>query len=555
MSTGTPINDNILASGTRTVTAPETIVNHPSCSGFDKFSSATMPSRASNPGNVIIALGFMHNDRAINQLAFVVTASFRTLRIPSTWRMQYDGGNQNSDFLTEVKRVQGLGAQMSTYTAIGNYDFNNGGWLKIVNSGVYFEPASGIPSALSQFTAQVGETMIKFIANFTNIFNSSQTSVELAGCCSENCQVSSDQCNVTVCGCVSGSFHCGNQFVSPNSVYGGFRFITQIIWNFSNTQGFGLMSVISADAVDLSPLLAPVDPYKCCTTVVDPSTAYAANTYERLKCQEQGRVAGNQSCQDTMISVCSQDMKLAGCINHCQLPDQKCDTNIMTPYCTAQCVNSDGSVKDICLPGNTQPGSEEIRSLCACFLSNNFYNTYYESLTSRVGGVPTSAVPICWYNDCAANIAGGILPDNIKQQGGLAGICPDVSQCISVGQVTNSGNITGNITIIPNNDCNFTNVTGTSTTTGTGTNTGTGTGSGFPWIWIIIGVVGGLLILGLIIYAFARSRRAPEIAQQPQYDYGAYGYPYDPYQTPLTAPAVGYAPPPAEFTPTVTPAV
>lgn len=557
MSQGTLINVNALQ--TTTVTAPivTTPIGNNGVCGYQNDVTAPgthVPNISDGKHNVVLAIGVMADRDTVTLLCLVVTAPFTTIHDQSTWDVYYDvntpgASPPNIELANELKAK---GAQLHLIQNLGNYE---GGSYQQVQATTLTQPSHSF--ALQGLQTRMAWRMLRLVATFADINNpTSLQTMQSSGCClcsslfCPACPTVSDSelCRRNNCGCDGSfdvtcayhnfNFNNGNVPSSPGPGW----FINDILWQYWNDGTFGGVKFISAvtfvNLSQASAVVTPIEPFKCCTNTLSASGAYLPGTWEKLICENQGRIYGTDSCTTTITAACSQDMTLPACKTQCGASPPfntfPC-ANIMNAYCDSKCLNPDGTAKSECIQGGT---NSELQSLCGCYLNENFYTNYYNSLQSKVGGLPTAARKDCFYGGCGV---AEILPDGVRA--GIAPSCPAVQQCISVTNVDNSGLIDAdNINIANNNICNFTEQTGTGTGSQTGTGTGTGTSAGGMNLSLIIGVIlGAVVLVGIVIAVIAATRRsatpvaAPVAAARP----AAYPYPYGAY--PPRPPAAAYA--------------
>lgn len=206
----------------------------------------------------------------------------------------------------------------------------------------------------------------------------------------------------------------------------------------------------------------------------------------------------SDDCVSSIKTVCEEDMNNDTCITFCKRLGADCDS-IIKSYC-ADLYDRD--------PQAAMDQSE----ICGCFMPQEFYDTYFESLREQLGTLPSavSQNPLCGYAPCAASVS-AIRPtqtDNIR--------CPDIQACFTDFTIENNGQIT-NLQTEQVNECISNNEVTPTTTTNTPNGGGTTTTSdpdgdsaeGLSTAEIVGIVVGSLVALGLVIgliYFFARRR-------------------------------------------------
>lgn len=133
-----------------------------------------------------------------------------------------------------------------------------------------------------------------------------------------------------------------------------------------------------------------------------------------------------------------------------------CPTAIATdPNCTAYCqfisVNCDAMLQQYCFTIGTTAAVGS--STCSCFLGSQFYQNYFNHLIAFVDGLSPNQFlnPVCVYTPCSLALDGGLVPFLYKNE---SPSCPNIINCISVANVTNTGSFTAaDVTISQSNEC------------------------------------------------------------------------------------------------------
>ena len=225
----------------------------------------------------------------------------------------------------------------------------------------------------------------------------------------------------------------------------------------------------------------------CCTTGF--STAAEATVCSNL--QLAAASTGNNptaECVAIMSSstagnFCISNPTNFDCITWCRTKGNDCSA-VYTAYCGGL---TDAEALDLPV------------SVCGCFMSTGFYDTYNASIRAAGFGSILDGPgqqPGCNYIQCSSSATA--IPRT------LTAACPTQTICIESLLVTNNGSL-GNITASQMAACGATSATGTGAGGGTGTGTGSWLTNSFTFLgltfplfaWLAVGVV--LLVL---VFAF-----------------------------------------------------
>ena len=168
-----------------------------------------------------------------------------------------------------------------------------------------------------------------------------------------------------------------------------------------------------------------------------------------------------RTCKQTLLNFCKgSNLEYKNCKDFAQ------ELNI----------NLDQEIKDYCQSMSVQQAFQN--ELCGCFMSQDFYSNYFGDLkaAAQAGQAKNSfrdqfgndinivqqldAVPdypICYYANCATS---GFLPATEKSSETKKD-CPDVTQCIQVQNITNTGNINADEVNYGSQTCILTKIPGT----------------------------------------------------------------------------------------------
>jgi hypothetical protein len=156
-----------------------------------------------------------------------------------------------------------------------------------------------------------------------------------------------------------------------------------------------------------------------CDNLLLGTTGYCAHNYANPK------ITNTALCSTLLDTIC---------YNYCNSTNTNCDTAIQT-WCAAQ---TNGGIN---LPE------------CACFLSNQFYQNYYDSLVTQVNGLSTTVPnsPWCTFNQCVTSTLGCPTPYNLKNSVNTQ--CPNIANCVMDSQVNNDGTINGSVSLSSDSTC------------------------------------------------------------------------------------------------------
>ena len=126
------------------------------------------------------------------------------------------------------------------------------------------------------------------------------------------------------------------------------------------------------------------------------------------------------------------------------LNTEQCQT-----WCKQKGVDCDSRLKGYCKDIRGQKLDNS--NICGCFLPDDFYKNYFESLTKKIAIPPNmkEVPPSCYFTSCSTQ---DLKPYNEKQDGLK---CPNVQSCIQDVEYTNTGTVTNEPTLTQNSECNF----------------------------------------------------------------------------------------------------
>lgn len=135
----------------------------------------------------------------------------------------------------------------------------------------------------------------------------------------------------------------------------------------------------------------------------------------------------NSTCQSEMNIYCQKNPTDDRCITYCSSDNINCDS-ILTNFCSNKSIdiiNKDNSLKKV----------------CSCFLPSSFYDSYYSKVYDKYPQAKSmiSQDPTCSYGNCSMS--------DLKtyQRKRSLSSCPAVTACFQNLEITNKGQITGDI--------------------------------------------------------------------------------------------------------------
>lgn len=184
-------------------------------------------------------------------------------------------------------------------------------------------------------------------------------------------------------------------------------------------------------------------------------------------------------------------------------------SNIMLPHCTGSTLLTDtcktfcadtNNYCDVALNAFCQANPDNILTnpeTCGCFMGAAFYDNYYNTLK---GNNPALVVVpefnYCSFPPCSNPTAIKVL--NLKQ--GTLPDCPNIALCIQTVNFTNSGTVTGDVTINQSiAECGQL-TEDTTTNTGTGTDTPPPLDATTMMVMVAAGVAGLILLVLIVVY-------------------------------------------------------
>lgn len=188
--------------------------------------------------------------------------------------------------------------------------------------------------------------------------------------------------------------------------------------------------------------LKNLNPQSCCMNINEQGEYL--NTTDQQICKILDYVKNGASwtsqCNTEMANYCKNNAIDTRCKDYCTDKNSNCDA-ILTSYCknalTTKGIN--GIESDV-----------NLSNTCSCFLGEDFYNNYYNSLFStypQLKNTSRARDVNCTYPTCSN---GSSIPTFEYKHGQT---CPSSVNCFTNVKVDNEGTINGNVSINQKNEC------------------------------------------------------------------------------------------------------